>query len=284
MDRINNYHESEANSLRVEATVPDTGERYPGVPLSKGTRGGAVLRMQSYLNVIHQKHPRIKLLTEDGIFGANTQLAVEMYQQLFALPVTGIIDERTWNSIVATYHTIPGSEHPYPGHVLRHGSTGTNVAFMQQQLNILAKEYTAIPHLSTDGHFGSATEKAVRLFQRQFGLSADGDIGANTWNSIVARVAALQAGTPTKVVTKYPGSTIRRGSTSDWTRCAQSYLSSIPSAQGGSPSLKVDGNFGTGTKTAVEKFQKAHHLKVDGIIGSGTWNILVPAFNNHLAS
>ena len=38
--------------------------------------------------------------------------------------------------------------------------------------------------------------------------------------------------------------------------------------------INVDGDFGPETKTAVEAFQKAHHLKVDGIVGPQTWKAL----------
>jgi peptidoglycan hydrolase-like protein with peptidoglycan-binding domain len=44
-----------------------------------------------------------------------------------------------------------------------------------------------------DGQFGTATEKAVRAFQKDHGLTVDGVIGKNTW-------AALDAVEPT---TKY---------------------------------------------------------------------------------
>ena len=38
--------------------------------------------------------------------------------------------------------------------------------------------------------------------------------------------------------------------------------------------IKVDGDFGPNTKSAVEKFQKSKGLKVDGIVGEKTWNVL----------
>ena len=34
---------------------------------------------------------------------------------------------------------------------------------------------------------------------------------------------------------------------------------------------KVDGIFGSKTKAAVKEYQKAHGLKVDGIVGRQTW-------------
>lgn len=41
------------------------------------------------------------------------------------------------------------------------------------------------------------------------------------------------------------------------------------------PEVKVDGNFGTGTQTAVRDFQAAEHLAVDGVTGPATWTALL---------
>lgn len=56
---------------------------------------------------------------------------------------------------------------------------------MQRYLNYIANTYTNIPRVATDGIFGGATRNAVVAFQRQFGLTADGIIGQQTWNRIV---------------------------------------------------------------------------------------------------
>jgi peptidoglycan hydrolase-like protein with peptidoglycan-binding domain len=41
-----------------------------------------------------------------------------------------------------------------------------------------------------------------------------------------------------------------------------------------SPPLVVDGDFGTLTKAAVEDFQQAAHIGIDGIVGPQTWHAL----------
>ena len=44
--------------------------------------------------------PRIAV---DGIYGEDTQKAVEVFQDIFNLPVTGIVDYRTWYKIQEIY-------------------------------------------------------------------------------------------------------------------------------------------------------------------------------------
>ena len=63
-------------------------------------------------------------------------------------------------------------------------------------------------------------------------------------------------------------STIKKGSTGDDVKVAQTLLN----AKGAS--LTVDGDFGTLTDTATRAFQTANGLTVDGIIGANTWAAL----------
>jgi peptidoglycan hydrolase-like protein with peptidoglycan-binding domain len=39
--------------------------------------------------------------------------------------------------------------------------------------------------------------------------------------------------------------------------------------------VSIDGDFGPATKTAVARFQRAHGLRADGLIGQSTWHLLV---------
>ncbi len=40
---------------------------------------------------------------------------------------------------------------------------------------------------------------------------------------------------------------------------------------------RVDGDFGAGTEAAVKKFQQAHGLDPDGIVGGNTWSAILGA-------
>lgn len=59
---------------------------------------------------------------------------------------------------------------------VKRGARGNITRLIQERLNSVGF------HISTDGIFGSATEKAVKVFQRNRGLTADGIVGRNTWD------------------------------------------------------------------------------------------------------
>ncbi len=243
---------------------------YPGVVLRPGSSGSEVARMQLYLNGLRDAaYPTLIRLTVDGRYGSGTASTVMQYQVLNGLSMDGLIGRNTWDSIVGEYNTLIG------GSALRPGSRGEDVRHMQRRLNELARIYTAINPQNADGIYGDHTTNAVRRFQEQFGLSADGILGLNTWNKIVSVYEAVTAGRPTAVVTPYPGNPLRVGSTGDSVRFVQSYLNAIH----GTPHLNVDGNYGQATARSVAAFQAISGLTPDGIVGAGTWPALISAFN-----
>lgn len=255
---------------------------FPGTVLRPGSFGSEVARMQTYLNALRDaQFPTLIRLVVDGRYGSAVSSAVMQYQALTGLSMDGLIGRNTWDSIVGNYNTLyGGSADTFPGIALRSGMTGQDVGHMQQRLNENARIYTAINRQTNDSIYGGNMTAAVRRFQRQFGLNADGVLGKLTWDRIVNVYQAITSGTPEKVVTPYSGTPIRLGSSGDDVRFVQSYLNGA----GNSTALAVDGIFGQGTQSAVMIFQAYSGLKPDGIVGSITWNALVAAFNAALAA
>ena len=71
--------------------------------LTVGSTGDKVRQIQEELARISQSYPAIPTVAADGIFGPATRAAVEKFQQVFGLPVTGVIDYRTWYKISEIY-------------------------------------------------------------------------------------------------------------------------------------------------------------------------------------
>ena len=88
----------------------NTAEEISGIPaswprynLEVGAAGDKVRQIQEQLARISQAYPAIPTITPDGIYGEATKAAVEKFQSIFGLPVTGVVDYRTWYKISEIY-------------------------------------------------------------------------------------------------------------------------------------------------------------------------------------
>ncbi|MEF9940032.1 MAG: peptidoglycan-binding protein [Clostridium sp.] len=97
---------------------------------------------------------------------------------------------------VNTAEMIAGIPASFPGE-LTIGSSGAKVKQLQEQLDIIAGIYTAIPGVSPDGIYGPATAASVKKFQSVFGLPQTGVTDFATWYKIshiyvgITRIAEL---------------------------------------------------------------------------------------------
>lgn len=101
------------------------------------------------------------------------------------------------NIYIANAEEVSGVPASFPGYDLEVGSYGENVLTIQEQLNTISGSYPAIPQVSEDGIYGTATENAVRIFQSIFNLPQTGVVDFRTWYRIseiyvaVTRIAEL---------------------------------------------------------------------------------------------
>ena len=92
---------------------------------------------------------------------------------------------------------ISGIPASWPGYNLDTGSVGPKVRQIQEQLNVIAEAYPALPSIAADGIYGEKTKEAVRKFQSVFGLPSTGIVDYPTWYEIqeiyvaVSRIAEL---------------------------------------------------------------------------------------------
>ncbi|MFF2652057.1 peptidoglycan-binding protein [Streptomyces sp. NPDC058045] len=126
---------------------------------------------------------------------------------------------------------------------LSRGSGGADVAAAQYLLRSHGYDIAA------DSDFGPATENAVSAFQQSKGYGVDGMIGGETWPGLIV--------------------TVSQGDSGDAVAAAQSALNKFGYG------LAVDGEFGSGTASAVTSFQSDKGLSADGIVGPDTWQNLL---------
>lgn len=157
--------------------------------------------------------------------------------------------------------TTPAPQPPTPSdpstanpRMLRRGMTGDDVKQIQEKLNSLGYETLA------DGVFGENTERSVIRFQRVNKLPVDGKIGPLTRASLNGSPIAA----PMEPKPPVPEPVLRKGNLGGRVAFYQGRLNVHGFG------LKVDGDFGNATESAVNKFQFKNSLKVDGVIGPQT--------------
>lgn len=67
------------------------------------TNADAVKELQKYLLEVSYATHGYPHLAIDGIFGEETRRGVSLFQRRNRLPVTGIVNRRTWQTLYAVY-------------------------------------------------------------------------------------------------------------------------------------------------------------------------------------
>jgi GH25 family lysozyme M1 (1,4-beta-N-acetylmuramidase) len=127
--------------------------------VQQGASGRRVSTVQYLLNAHGAALP------VDGAFGAGTRGAVVAFQSANGLAADGVVGPATWQKLVIT---------------VQQGSTGAAVQAAQAELNAHGAA------LTVDGDFGALTSSAVKSYQTSRGLTANGIVGTDTWESLVS--------------------------------------------------------------------------------------------------
>ncbi len=89
--------------INVAEAVSGIPASWPGYDLDIGASGNKVSQIQEQLNTIAGAYPAIPRVTVDGIYGNATRDAVRIFQGIFGLSQTGIVDYPTWYKIQEIY-------------------------------------------------------------------------------------------------------------------------------------------------------------------------------------
>lgn len=97
------YYYGDSMYIGVAEGISGIPASWPGYDLSIGATGSKVRQMQEQLARISRSYPAIPRIAVDGVYGRSTQDAVEKFQSVFGLPVTGVVDYKTWYEISNIY-------------------------------------------------------------------------------------------------------------------------------------------------------------------------------------
>jgi peptidoglycan hydrolase-like protein with peptidoglycan-binding domain len=255
---------AEASGPASAAAGPPTTTEH-AIVLTEGSEGRQVELLQQALGI-----------KVDGMFGPETEEAVQRFQTSRGLTVDGIVgpltsaalrDQTPGRASVADVSSGESSGEESPS---ANGGEGGAVARLQSAL-----------HLTADGSFGPETEAAVKRLQARHGLTVDGIVGPATWN--VIGVSNEETLTP-------PASALAGGSQHSHHHSSAGASSGVASSgEGGEEGagghsavarlqkalkLSIDGEFGPATEAAVQRLQTRHGLTPDGVVGPATWAVL----------
>ena len=253
--------------------------------MHEGDTGEDVYTLQAKLFELGYYNGRI-----DGRYSSETTAAVKAFQKANGLGADGIAGKGTLNklnsagavaadtsgaagdSVIDDTMADDSVNQPTGAYtVLRRGDKSDQVQVMQRYLATLG-----YLNSTPDGQFGSATERAVKLFQEANGLSADGVAGSGTlsilyggdavsYSEYFGSSGSASGGTATVTPTAVPDMTtvIQWESEGDNVRQYQQRLVEL----GYLDSKSVTGKFNQKTVEATKAFQTMNDLKVDGAAG-----------------
>ena len=145
--------------------------------IKKGSKGNLVRIAQEKLLAKGYKLPKYGA---DGSFGGETEEAVKQLQKDAKLKyVDGIIGDETWGVLNSDF--VKPSAPTYPGYLIKKGQHSEDVRKVQARLIELGYN---CGRCGADSIFGNGTLEAVKKFQREHGLNADGIVGNLTWDKL----------------------------------------------------------------------------------------------------
>ena len=154
----------------------------------------SVTNLQRYLRHLSYFNEEIGEVPIDGIFDSDTEAALRAFQRIEGLPQTGRADRETFDRLFAAYtrsqeaHRAPERIAHFPeipeNYTVEVGEVQFLVSIIQNALGELSAVYDGIGEVPQTGVYDEQTARAVREFQRVYGLPETGAVDRTTWNAL----------------------------------------------------------------------------------------------------
>ena len=286
------YYYGNDISIKYDAPVGEVEEGYPGSPIGLGYAGNPVLAIQRDLRRIRKNYPAIPDITGSlGIFDRETEDAVKKFQQIFSLPITGVVDKGTWYKIKYVYNSVKKLSDLYSEglseeeatflytDLLKYGDTGIEVEYIHYFLDAIAFLDKDIPRLPTNSIYNNNTITMVKAFQEKYNLPVTGIFTYSDWTVLKNAYRNILKSFPIEyqeyVNELYPDYFLTRGMTGDDVKRFQKFLLAICKFDKSIPGVRVNGIFDELTEKSVKKIQKDYGFDINGIVGPLLWRKVV---------
>ena len=290
--QILQYYYGSDISIKYDAPVGDTTEGFPGYTIGLGYAGNPVLAIQRDLRRIRQNYPAIPDITTTlGIYDEETENAVKKFQEIFGLPVTGVVDKGTWYKIKYVYTSVKKLSDLYSEGLseeditflytdeLKYGDTGIEVEYIHYYLDALAFLDKDIPRLPTNSIYNNNTITMVKAFQEKYNLPVTGIFTYTDWTVLKNAYRNILKSFPSEyqdyVNELYPDYFLTKGMTGNDIKRFQRFLLTICQYDKSIPGVRVNSIFDDLTEKSVKKIQDDYGFDINGIVGPLLWRKVV---------
>ena len=151
-----------------------------------------VRNLQYMLRRLSTRYSFLPQLAMDGLFGEETLEAVMLFQRELAPPVTGVVDQRTWDAIYSTWVDLERDVSPpralriFPGEGFQvsPGMSGSYMILPQTMFQLLSQKLNGIVDAAPDGYHGDASVENTRWLQGLAQLEQTGVMDRKTWDML----------------------------------------------------------------------------------------------------
>ncbi len=156
--------------------------------------GQPIRSAQTFLREIGQKYEDMPTVIPDGIYGEQTEASVRWFQNFRGLPVTGVIDKQTWDTLLEDYLFLLSEREPpvcinlLPKNfdVILPNDESIHLHPIQAILKNLASQFGSVSDLEITGVHDEASVNSVKSLQKILGKEETGTIDKDFWKDLSA--------------------------------------------------------------------------------------------------
>ncbi len=155
--------------------------------------GQPIRSVQTMLREVGSVYEEMPNVIPDGIYGTETEASVRWFQQFSNLPVTGVTDKLTWDTLLKEYVRL--SEQRQPPRCIRilpddfavifPGEERRELTVIQALLKNLSQELVSISDLEITGIHDGKSVQSVQSVQKILGKEEHGNIDKDFWNDLI---------------------------------------------------------------------------------------------------